>query len=223
MLSFIIPPLVIILALVGLFFLFSRRVAQERLAGSSVVAPDVPQIIREGKLHQYMRTFVRFPVHAIRWIFQKIAAVFMRWRKRRQSDAPLRMTDMPSLSPSDEGEENITRLPDITIHSRSTLVRSREIQRMEAISAEPKLPRHPMVTEAVTQPEMSRQDLLEEELINRIATHPQDIEAYERLGDHYAERDARSDAMECFKQVLKLSPGNHRARLMLQKFGKKNF
>ena len=219
MLSFIIPPLVIILALVGLFFLFSRRAAQEQLEGSSVVASDVPQIIREGKWRQYMRTLVRFPVYAIRWIFQKIAAV----RKRRQIDAPLRMTDMPSLSPSDEGEENITRLPEVTIHSRRTLVRSHALQWKESISTESKLSRYPMVTEAITQPEMSRQDLLEEELINRIATHPQDIEAYERLGDYYAERDARSDAMECFKQVLKLSPGNRRARLMLQKFGKKNF
>lgn len=222
MLSFIFPPLIIILALVGLFFLLSRRAAQEQLAISSS-EHDLPHIIREGKWRQRMRTLVRFPVYAARWFFQKIAAVFMRWKKQEKA-VPLRMADLPSLSPSGEGEENITRVPEITIHSRRTLIRSRA-KDTAVIRRETQLTQHPMVTESVTQPESLQQkrDLLEEELINRIATHPQDIEAYERLGDHYAAQDEADDAMECFKQVLKLSPGHHRARLMLQKLGKKNF
>ncbi len=60
-------------------------------------------------------------------------------------------------------------------------------------------------------------DKLEEALIRRIAINPRDIEAYERLGDYYFERENYRDSLECFKQVLKLSPAHHKARTRIRK------
>ncbi len=60
-------------------------------------------------------------------------------------------------------------------------------------------------------------DKLEEALIRRIAINPRDIEAYERLGDYYMERENYRDSLECFKQVLKLSPAHHKARTRIRK------
>lgn len=58
---------------------------------------------------------------------------------------------------------------------------------------------------------------LEEALIRRIAVNPRDIEAYERLGDYYLERENFNDSLECFKQVLKLSPAHHKAKTRIRK------
>ncbi|NTV41252.1 MAG: tetratricopeptide repeat protein [Candidatus Moranbacteria bacterium] len=60
---------------------------------------------------------------------------------------------------------------------------------------------------------------LEEALIRRIAVNPRDIEAYERLGDYYLERENFEDSLECFKQVLKLSPTHHKAKTRIRKLG----
>lgn len=66
-------------------------------------------------------------------------------------------------------------------------------------------------------PKPKANDKLEEALIKRIAINPRDIEAYERLGDYYLERENHNDSLECFKQVLKLSPAHHRAKTRIRK------
>jgi tetratricopeptide (TPR) repeat protein len=61
---------------------------------------------------------------------------------------------------------------------------------------------------------------LESALIERIAENPKDLEAYERLGAYYVENKNFPDALECFKQVLKFSPGNRKAKTQLKKLEK---
>jgi tetratricopeptide (TPR) repeat protein len=77
----------------------------------------------------------------------------------------------------------------------------------------------PMVSEVATQPEyfVASKNKFEEILIERIAADPRDLEAYERLGDYYMERRGYQDAKECYKQVLKLSPINRKARIKMRK------
>ncbi len=60
-------------------------------------------------------------------------------------------------------------------------------------------------------------DRLEELLIERIAANPKDLEAYERLGQYYMEIKGYTDAKECFKQVIKLDPGNRNAKYRLKR------
>jgi len=81
----------------------------------------------------------------------------------------------------------------------------------------------PMVREEVAIPEPKEEEKGEYEsaLIERIAMNPRDIEAYERLGDYYVELGNSIDAVECFKQVVKLSPGNRKAKLAIRKLDKK--
>jgi tetratricopeptide (TPR) repeat protein len=66
----------------------------------------------------------------------------------------------------------------------------------------------PMISKNVTLPKTSlkTKNKLEELLIERVATNPKDIEAYERLGEYYMEIENYNDAKECFKQVMKLNP-----------------
>ena len=66
-------------------------------------------------------------------------------------------------------------------------------------------------------PKSRSKNKLEEVLIKRIAVNPRDIEAYERLGDYYLERENNEDSLECFKQVLKLSPAHHKAKTRIRR------
>ena len=81
-----------------------------------------------------------------------------------------------------------------------------------------------MIGSAVTMPQqkmvMVEKNKLEEALIKRIAINPRDIEAYERLGDYYLENENFQDSLECFKQVLHLSPAHHKARLRIRRLEK---
>jgi tetratricopeptide (TPR) repeat protein len=58
---------------------------------------------------------------------------------------------------------------------------------------------------------------LEDALIERIASNPKDTEAYERLGEYYFEIGNYDHSKECYKQVMKLSPGNFNARSRMRK------
>jgi cytochrome c-type biogenesis protein CcmH/NrfG len=78
----------------------------------------------------------------------------------------------------------------------------------------------PMVRDSVTMPQQNKRkekNQLEDALIKRIAINPRDIEAYERLGDYYLENNNFQDSLECFKQVLRLSPVHHKARLRIRR------
>ena len=65
-----------------------------------------------------------------------------------------------------------------------------------------------------------KKDLFEKILIDRIASNPKDIEAYERLGVYYLEIENWEYAKECFKQVIKLNPRNINAQNKMRKLEK---
>ncbi len=77
----------------------------------------------------------------------------------------------------------------------------------------------PIVSDRVVVPKRRSEtkDRLEELLIERIATNPKDIEAYERLGEYYLEIKNLDYAKECFKQVLKLNPTSSNIRYKMRK------
>jgi tetratricopeptide (TPR) repeat protein len=77
----------------------------------------------------------------------------------------------------------------------------------------------PIISERVVKPKNRAEikDRLEDLLIDRIAINPRDIEAYERLGEYYMEIKSYSDAKECFKQVIKLSPSDRNAKYRLRR------
>ncbi len=80
----------------------------------------------------------------------------------------------------------------------------------------------PIISDHVVVPKRRREtkSRLEELLIERIAANPKDIEAYERLGEYYLEVKNLEHSKECFKQVLRLNPGNRNARYKIRKLEK---
>jgi tetratricopeptide (TPR) repeat protein len=79
----------------------------------------------------------------------------------------------------------------------------------------------PMVSKEVVYPEAKikkeKDEKIEKVLVERIASDPRDIEAYEKLGNYYEEKKSYDDAMSCFKYVLKLNPRNNRAQKKVEK------
>ena len=77
----------------------------------------------------------------------------------------------------------------------------------------------PIISDRVVVPKRMREvkGRLEELLIERIAINPKDIEAYERLGEYYLEIKNLEHAKECFKQILKLNPLNSNIRYKIKK------
>lgn len=92
-----------------------------------------------------------------------------------------------------------------------------------SVGSETEEPR-PMVSESVTRPEVvrriSRDALREERLIGRIAANPKDFTAYEDLGDYYLEVGNITDAKECYRQVLKLSPVHRMVKIKIRRLEK---
>ncbi len=75
-----------------------------------------------------------------------------------------------------------------------------------------------VMTEREPQPQkmVVQKSELEEALIKRIAVNPKDIEAYERLGDYYSDIKNFNDSVECYRQVIKLSPRNFKVKFKLK-------
>ena len=56
-----------------------------------------------------------------------------------------------------------------------------------------------------------------EYFVFQVTVNPKDIEAYERLGEYYMEIKSYNDAKECFKQVIKLNPGNRNVKYKIRR------
>lgn len=94
----------------------------------------------------------------------------------------------------------------------------------EAVSQKPAMEEEekqirPIISDKIVKPNRRSEmkDRLEELLIERIAANPKDTEAYERLGEYYMEIGNLNDAMECFKQVLKLDPLNRNVKYRMRR------
>jgi cytochrome c-type biogenesis protein CcmH/NrfG len=77
----------------------------------------------------------------------------------------------------------------------------------------------PIISEKVVKPRIQTEikSRLEELLIERVASNPRDIEAYERLGEYYLEMESFEFAKECYKQILKLNPSNRNAKYKIRR------
>ena len=78
----------------------------------------------------------------------------------------------------------------------------------------------PMISKKITMPQTTStgvKNKLEDLLIERVAANPKDIEAYERLGEYYMEIETYNDAKECFKQVMKLCPTNRNVKYKIKR------
>ena len=62
-----------------------------------------------------------------------------------------------------------------------------------------------------------KKEVFENVLIDRIAANPKDTDAYEKLGDYYIEIRSLKDAKECFKQVIKIDSKNKSVKMKMRR------
>jgi tetratricopeptide (TPR) repeat protein len=238
MLYYIIPPIVIVISLGALVFFISRKsdAIQKEIRSEKERDLEGAGTVMISKLHLFSLAFLEKLMLRIKLLFLKSYNQFDHWvhsirdkkeEKQEQietneeareeaeqlAEAQREKLTMPSVQP----QEKVMDIPVANPAVPESLRRMPASKVVEEIKVAA-----PMVSKRATQPEARKKNKsqLEEALIERIALNPRDIEAYERLGDYYLEEKNNEDALECFRQVLKLSPGNHKARLRLKKLEK---
>lgn len=208
MFNYILPPIIIIVS-VSVLIMFLFRKAEQIPAQDLILDGERKE---EGKksakllsvIGQFGLKFLERLMHKSKLMSLKFHNLSNEWfqtiREKRQHGARLQKEELEKKVQNSHVKEG-------TVESREDTVFKQD-------------PR-PMVRDSVTMPQrqvrMKERNKLEEALIKRIAVNPRDIEAYERLGDYYLENENFQDSLECFKQVLRLSPSHHKARTRIRR------
>jgi tetratricopeptide (TPR) repeat protein len=213
MLYYIIPPLVIVICLAILAsFLFkkaSQIPAREFSHPVNGERRGLKKIVKATG-QKTMQLTLRILERAMQWfklLSLRFHNLFQKWfqsiREKRKKTDIIKKDNLFE-------KENVT--------SRDSVEEKRPVFGTDIVP-EKEMKSFPMVSKKIVRPEpqVEMKNRLESALIERIAANPQDIEAYERLGDYYFEQGNHLDALECFRQVIKLSPLNRRARAKLRK------
>jgi tetratricopeptide (TPR) repeat protein len=213
MLYYIIPPLVIIICLAILASFLFKKASQIPAREFSHPADGEKRGLKKiarATGQKTMQLTLRILERAMQWfklLSLRFHNLFQKWfqsiREKRKK------TDVLKKENLFEKENVVSRNP----------AEERKPVFGTDILPEREVKNFPMVSKRIVHPEpqVETKNRLESALIERIASNPQDIEAYERLGDYYAEQGNNPDALECFRQVIKLSPLNRKARVKLRK------
>lgn len=219
MLYYIIPPIIIVLSLSALVFILFRKVEE---VPEEVLAEEGQAV--EKKKGAFMLMVGHFGLKILERIMQHTKLISLKmhnmtntWFHRIKSKREQQMTAVQEIAEEKEKEVKpmitpVASMPERKIAPTEPPVIQRR-NHMEAVQ-----PRVTRPDSIVPKPVVeSSREKLEEVLIKRIAINPRDIEAYERLGDHYMEGENLPDALECYRQVLKLSPVHHKAKVKIRK------
>lgn len=210
MLNYILPPIIIIIS-VSYLITFLFRKASELPAGEIVAQMPERQQKRTSELvldvsHFGLKVLERI-IHKAKLLSLKFHNVSNEWfqsiREKRQRRSQIQQNTRKERYMQVGDEYN-----------------NLGIQQSNQSNPQVEKIVRPMVSPNVTMPQSARikeKNQLEDALIKRIAINPKDIEAYERLGDYYLENENFQDSLECFRQVLKLSPAHHKARLRIRR------
>lgn len=216
--SLIVPPIIMVLGIAALIYVASRRLPalEERLRLRQAEAVSAAAPEAEGPRAPWWK---RLSWSLAEKLASKGRIFFLRlhnWfgrlgtvvRHRRAGTIPppipasgeltFRKTEPTEETPTPVAEEEVVQ--PVPIATEASVV-ARPAARPKKPAPEPVPPK----------------THLEEALIERIAANPRDIEAYERLGDYYLERDSLADAKECYRQVLKLSPVNRLVKIKIRR------
>ena len=211
MLNYILPPIIIIVS-VSILIMFLFRKAAQIPAGDFIE----DEIKREEKnsvkifsvMGEWGLKFLERLMHHSKLLSLKFHNVSNVWfqtiREKRKRSADFKR----------EAEEK--RIENQAIERMRI---EKEIAPVVDVFSREEIAR-PMIRPNVTMPQkrkIQEKNQLEDALIKRIAINPKDIEAYERLGDYYLENENFQDSLACFRQVLKLSPAHHKARLRIRR------
>ena len=231
MLYSIIPPILIVLSLVGIILLLVKKAPEVAKIGSKENSSGGEEIdLREpgffGKRAKKIKAvnwksgekvglaILEKIMKTLRFIFLKPGAVFSRWwvriKNRRKTNAVEQVIEEKSKSADEEIIEKIKKY----MPEKKVVIKKAVSDLKSQIEESPV---EPMVSKKIVRPKTEMKDRLEDLLVERIAANPKDIEAYERLGQYYMEIENYEFAKECFKQIVKLNPLNRNAKYTLKK------
>ncbi len=218
MLNLIIPPIVIVFLSAALIFFYSRKTGdiaeREQKFSSEKFSTTEKDVLfpKRSRLKNFFFNFSEKSVLKFKIIFLKLYNAFDHWllylRKEKRMNGNFfsknRIKERKTYSVKKERlneNEKIFSMEDEKKERKTAPIKTlKEIRsRLKFRSFSPK------------KNKVEEKKKLEKILIERIVVNPKDMEAYERLGDYYENLGNYKDALECFQQVLKLSPFNRKA------------
>lgn len=225
----IIPPVVIVLSLSILLVLISRKSQKILAEKEKTESGDYGENQKEGvlkrgagKFGQFLlriseKTAISFKVFSLR--VHNLLEKWLRYIKDKRADSRKNISKEESSEVDFDTKDKVVLKEPIIEKTEEKKI----ISKVTIPVAGRRVIRRPMIRKTAVYPEtpkIERKDELENILIERIASDPRDVEAYERLGDYYYGRRNTKDAIDCYKQVLKLSPVNRAVKIKLGRIGK---
>jgi len=227
MLYSLIPPILIVLSLVGIIVflakkssklnelkLENRQTVEERMAELGFFKRQILKIknIKWNGVKRFFLFILEKITRFFRSLFLKLGSIFSNWSNSLKKGEPKEA----EITEIRDGEDLFNKIR--TYNSREE-IKGKFNNEIEEIEKEIR----PILKDEIVSPEIRKPQViiekegLEEALIERIAANPKDVEAYERLGEYYLEIKSHEDAKECFKQVIKLDPSNRNARYKMRR------
>lgn len=246
-LYFVLPPIIIVISLALVIFLISRKsleIAREMENGDEAEAQSrISMEVKSRWLHfleKIAHIFKVLSLKAHNRLEERLA--FIKSKKNKiESDLDKKDFEESGLDSlvennkedilekvMEEGGDRVTgNSMDLTKNNNPNRIsrifsRSKKAENVDATDVVKLREERMMISKKVTYPEDKREEL-ESILVERIASDPRDIEAYERLGDYYISQENNVDAEACYKQVLKLNPQSLSVKNKLSRFKRKKF
>jgi len=216
MLYSIIPPILVILSLIGIILFLVKKVPQ--------IAQLDEENFKSGESESLKinleKTNIRLKKTTQKFnrIFKWLGSFLFAWKRiaRRKKKTKLKKDKAYELENISEEELFIQEIEVGNVKKSSQHPKSTEKKLEDFFKQNKKIVR-PMISKKVVKPQKIKENQFEKMLINKIAANPKDIKAYKQLGEYYMEIKSWNYAKECFKQIIKLNPGNINARIKIRK------
>lgn len=230
MLYSIVPPLVAILSVIGIILFLAKKIpAMNKLEDAErlVANRNVSGVSREdnsgasSKVGQFFLAILEKMIRRVRLLFSKSENTFKllgEWIRRKRNNKPGEKTG-EIVFKENEHLDGISEKSERPAPERKELIEKMFLRRKSYQQEDEEKFFRPIISDRMVVPKRRREvkSRLEELLIERIASNPKDIEAYERLGEYYLEIKNLEHAKECFKQILRLNPMNSNIKYKMRK------
>jgi cytochrome c-type biogenesis protein CcmH/NrfG len=197
MVELIVPPLIILVLSVTLIMFLSRALKRATDSEEMLVQQQNHQLAEGDVSPSWLSGYTKGAVKGISTLRDKTQRLA---QKRR-------ITAAVEEARANRTQDNLTPVGTTTRQAVEgiQITHSQNMSRMGEII----LNYHRKTSEGTQQ---NVHDPAETHLIQTVEKDPQNVEAYERLGDFYMERQNFEDARECYKYVLRLDPKHRRAQ-----------
>lgn len=229
MLYSLIPPILVILSIIGIIlFLIKKNPEIQKLTEKEQAMVKNNQndtsehISINGKIKRKALIVLEKNIKKIQVLFLKLENFFTSWGEKIRKKRNAKTESLSIVKEDSAKKEKLDSIADKLekyIPSKASIREKLNLkQRKRQEETDEKFFR-PIISDKIVVPKRRREikNRLEELLIERIAVNPKDIEAYERLGEYYLEIKNLEHAKECFKQVIRLNPANLSVRYKIKK------